>query len=295
MTQAVLAMLFTQVVWGIGPVFVRTLGLDLGPANSLIIRYVMVSLAYLPFLMMHGRWRIAREDWPRLLFLGWVGILGYNLGSVFGFNHATAGLGGLVIGTQPILIALMAAFVNREALTHSTIAGLLVAFSGTVLLFWPDLQAGNTSMVKGALMIFCAGIAWSAYVIAARPLIHRYGAMAITAWSIVLATLPMLLLASEETPQAFLNMTARNWLEMAYLGGLSTFVASITWNYAAGRLPSAVAGAFLYLVPVVAVIAGAVLLDEIITVNIVTGGLMILTGVAIAQIGPALFGRKETA
>jgi O-acetylserine/cysteine efflux transporter len=119
--------------------------------------------------------------------------------------------------------------------------------------------------------------------------------MAITAWSIVLATLPMLLLGSEETPQAFLNMTARNWLEMAYLGGLSTFVASITWNYAAGRLPSAVAGAFLYLVPVVAVMAGAVLLDEVITVNIVTGGVMILAGVAIAQAGPALFGRKETA
>ena len=295
MTQAVLAMLFTQVVWCIGPVFVRTLGLDLGPANSLIIRYVMVSLAYLPFLMMHGRWRIAREDWPRLLFLGWVGMFGSNLGSVFGFSHASAGLGGLVIGTQPILIALMAAFVNREALSRSTIAGLLVAFSGTVLLFWPDLQAGNTAMVKGAVMIFCAGIAWSAYVIAARPLIQRYGAMAITAWSIVLATLPMLLLGSEETPQAFLNMTARNWLEMAYLGGLSTFVASITWNYAAGRLPSAVAGAFLYLVPVVAVMAGAVLLDEVITVNIVTGGVMILAGVAIAQAGPALFGRKETA
>jgi drug/metabolite transporter (DMT)-like permease len=295
MTQAVLAMLFTQMVWGIGPVFVRTLGLDLGPANSLIIRYVMVSLAYLPFLMMHGRWRIAREDWPRLIFLGWVGIFGYNLGSVFGFSHASAGLGGLVIGTQPILIALMAAIVSREALSRSTIAGLLVAFSGTVLLFWPDLQAGNTDMVKGAVMIFCAGIAWSTYVIAARPLIQRYGAMAITAWSIVLATLPMLLLGSEETPQAFLNMTLRNWLEMAYLGGLSTFVASITWNYAAGRLPSAVAGAFLYLVPVVAVIAGAVLLDEVITVNIVTGGVMILAGVAIAQAGPALLGRKEMA
>ena len=295
MKLAVLAMLFTQVVWGIGPVFVRSLGLDLGPANSLIIRYALVSLACVPLLMIHGRWRIARADWPRLLFAGWVGMFGYNMGSVFGFNHVTAGVGGLVIGTQPILIALMAAAVNREALTRSTIAGLLVAFSGTALLFWPDLQAGNTGMLTGAVMIFAAGFAWSAYMIAARPLIQRYGASAITGWSLVLALLPMLLMTTDTTPQAFLAMTPRNWLEMAYLGGLSTFVASMTWNFAAGRLPSAVAGAFLYLVPVVAVMAGAVLLDEVITVNIIMGGVMILAGVAIAQAGPALIRRKEPA
>ena len=42
-------------------------------------------------------------------------------------------------------------------------------------------------------------------------------------------------------------------------------------------------GAFLYLVPVIAVIAGAIVLEEEITGSVVAGGAMILAGVAIAE------------
>ena len=42
--RPVLALLFTMGAWGVGPVFIRTLALDLGPANTLVIRYVIVSV-----------------------------------------------------------------------------------------------------------------------------------------------------------------------------------------------------------------------------------------------------------
>ncbi len=91
-------------------------------------------------------------------------------------------------------------------------------------------------------------------------------------------------------------MTAPQWGAMAYMVLVSTFLASITWNYGAGRLSSAAAGAFLYLVPILAVAAGAIILDERISANVVAGGLLILIGVGVAQFGgrwrPASFSEK---
>ena len=114
--RAVSALLFTVVVWGIGPVFLRTLSVDLGPADHLAIRYSIVSVLYLILLAIFGRAAIERADWPRLLIISIVGMVGYNLGSAFGFERVTAGIGSLIIGTQPLLIALFGTLISRERL-----------------------------------------------------------------------------------------------------------------------------------------------------------------------------------
>ena len=137
--RAFLAMMFTIVVWGIGPVFLRSLSVDLGPADHLAIRYGIVTAIYAASLAIFGGWRIDREDWPRLLIISLVGMMGYNLGSAFGFAHVTAGIGSLIIGTQPLLIALMGTLIAKERLTVAAIIGLIVGFFGIVLLVWRDL------------------------------------------------------------------------------------------------------------------------------------------------------------
>ncbi|MFO0994492.1 MAG: DMT family transporter [Hyphomicrobiales bacterium] len=288
--KPVLALLFTMIVWGVGPVFIRTVALDLGPDNALVIRYVIVSIVYLSGLLILGGWRIAPGDWPRLLVVSWVGMLGYNLGSTFGFQHVPAGIGGLIIGTQPLLIALLAALIARERLTPATILGLIVAFIGTGMLFWNDLMTATegSPLLKGGFLIFMSGVAWAVYVVLAKPLIQTYGAYPVSAISIALATLPMLLMASSDTIETVRTMAWRDWANMFYLAVISTLIATITWNFGASRLPSAAAAAFLYLVPVIAVVAGALMLDEPISLNILAGGALILLGVAIAQVGPRL-------
>ena len=136
--------------------------------------------------------------------------------------------------------------------------------------------------------IFMSGVAWAVYVVLVKPLIQTYGAYPVSAISIALATLPMLLMASSDTLETVKSMSWRDWANMFYLAVISTLIATITWNFGASRLPSAAAAAFLYLVPVIAVIAGALMLDEPVSLNTLAGGALILLGVAIAQVGPRL-------
>jgi drug/metabolite transporter (DMT)-like permease len=284
---AVVAMLFTMMVWGLSPVFIRVLSVDLGPADALVIRYGAVAPIFAGVLALRGGWRIDRGDWGALLLVSLVGMLGYNIGSAYGFQLVPAGIGGLVIATQPLLIVLFAALAGREPLVPAAIVGLITAFCGTVILFWKDLTfvSDGGSIPWGACLIFLSGCAWAFYVVTAKPLIQKYGSLPVSGMSILIATVPMLFLASPGTLGTLGAMTPAHWGAMTFMVIVSTFMASITWNYGAARLSAAVAGAFLYLVPMIAVAAGAVFLAEPVSGNVVLGGLLILAGVGIAQFG----------
>jgi drug/metabolite transporter (DMT)-like permease len=290
MFNPVNAMIFTMLVWGIGPVFVRSLSVGLGAADALVIRYALVSIGYAIGLYVVSRVPIQRQDWPRLLFISIFGIFGYNLGSVFGFELVPAGIGGIIIGTQPLLIVLISAILSRKAPSPPAIAGVLIGFAGTALLFWNDLifEDDRGGLALGAIYIFLSGLAWAFYVVLAKPLILKYGTYQITSITILLATVPILSLTSFSTFETLFTMTGRQWLEMFYMVVIASLIATVTWNYAASRLSSVATGAFLYLVPVIAVAAGALFLGEAVTPSMIAGGALILLGVAVTQYSDAI-------
>ena len=283
MNPAIPIMLLTQFIWGLAPVFVRDLSLALGPEDAIIARYSIVSIIFLSLLITAKRKHVARKDWLRLGLASFIGIFGYNVFSSNGFAHVGAGLGGLIIGTQPLIIAIMGAIFAREPLTRQALLGLAIAFAGITLIFWQDLAQGNLGLLSGAIMIFCAGLCWAIYVMISRPLIREYGTLAITAWITILAAPMMWALADDQTLFHFQNIDTKLLFALLYMVLLSNFVAGLCWNYASARLSAAVAGAFIYLVPVIAVIAGALMRDEIITMQMLAGGGLVLSGVALTQ------------
>jgi drug/metabolite transporter (DMT)-like permease len=289
--RAVLALLFTMVVWGVSPVFFRSLSLALGPGDHLAIRYALVGILFVGVILATRAWRIAREDWPRLLFVSLIGFTGYNLGSAFGFERVNAGTGSLIIGTQPLLIALIGAVAAKEKLTPAVIIGLLVGFAGVVFLVWNDLGVTGESLsfLVGCAMIFVSGTCWAIYAVGSKPLSQKYGSLPITAMSVAITSLVLLLLLGRQSTLVTLAaMTPRSWAEMAYLVVFVTALTMVTWNYGAARLPAAAAGAFLYLVPPIGVAAGALMLGEPVTGGMLVGGALIMAGVAIAQFGGRL-------
>ena len=289
--RALLALTFTMVVWGVSPVFFRSLSLTLGPDGHLAIRYLLVGLLFLGILIATRGWRIERADWPRLLFVSLVGFTGYNLGSAFGFERINAGTGSLIIGTQPLLIALIGTLAAKERLTPAVITGLAIGFTGIVFLVWNDLgvQGDPVTFLTGCAMIFASGTCWSLYAVLSKPLSQKYGSLPITAASLVITSLALLLLLGRPSTLVTLQaMTLRSWLEMAYLVLFVTGLTMVTWNYGAARLSAAAAGSFLYLVPPLGVLAGALMLGERVTSGMVIGGALILGGVAITQFGGRL-------
>ncbi|MFO1033939.1 MAG: DMT family transporter [Hyphomicrobiales bacterium] len=285
------ALAFTTAIWGVTPVFVRSFSLVAGPEQALIIRLIIVGVIFAVAMLFTSGFAIAKAHWPRLLFISLFGMLGYFVFSVFGFKYAPAGIGTLIMSTQPLLIALLAAFLGAEKLTLATVLGLVISFGGSVLLVSGDnlLGEGTSSddLIFGCALIFLAGVTWSFYVVLSKPLIREYGPLKITGWSNVLIALPMLPFVRGETFDTLRNLPAAAWWALAFLSTFGASLSVVTWNYAAGHLRPSLLGASLYVVPVLAVIAGWAMLDEAVTWHIIIAAAVILLGVAISQIKKA--------
>src|SRR4029079_704671 len=247
--KPIAALLLTMLIWGVTPVFLRSQSVGLGPADSLVLRYIPIALLWIIVLALNGGWRIARSDWPRLLVVALIGLFGYAVASIYGFAYVPAGIGGLIYATQPLFIAFLAAVVLGERLTPSVILGLALAVLGTVLLLWDDLTSTSLdrSYFWGIALLLLSCFAWAFYCVPGKVIFQRYGSVPITAMSTIIAALPMLAFASPGTLDTLHSMTTRQWLEVLFLDSCSTFIAIHNLTYPSAKLPAATTGAFLYL------------------------------------------------
>ncbi len=286
-----LALGFTVLVWGVAPAIIRSFSLAAGAADALVIRSVATGICCLVLLPFFGGFTVARQDVPRLMLISLIGMFGYFAGSVFGFAYITSAIGGIVISTQPLLIALLASVIGAERVTVPTIIGLVVSFIGSLYLFSGDAQGtlSHANMIIGGLLIFMSGAFWAVYVIYSKSLIQTYGSVKLSLLSLAIATLPALVFISPSTWETTINLDQNAVLSLFYLTFIGTLVTLGTWNYAVGLLRPTAVGASLYLIPIFAIAAGTVLLGETVTPTTLIAGAIILLGVAIAQFGPVFW------
>ena len=292
-TRAILALIVAMLFWGSSAVFMRTLALSLSPENSLAVRYVLLSLINAAGLLWLGTWRIPRPDWPRFLVAGIIGMAGYNWFVNAGFELVPAGVGTLVTMVEPLMIAILAALLLGERLTIYVLFGVAMALAGSLVLFWPDLTATNPQSVSalGILYLLLCCVGWAIYTIVTKPLLARHDSFTVTAMTMLIAAPIMIGAASEPLPVLAARLDLRQWFEVLYLVFAAGLGGTLLWNYGIKHLSSTAAGTFLYLIPVVAVTAGALMLDEAVTLHILAGGLLMLGGVAAAQFGPQVRAR----
>jgi drug/metabolite transporter (DMT)-like permease len=282
--RAIAALIVTMFIWGTSAVFMRTTALTLAPENALALRFVLLVAMIAPALILTGHWRVARSDWPRLM-LAAAGSFGSFWFTIQGFGRVAAGLGTVITMVEPILIALLAFVVLREPLSARLWLGLAVALSGGVVLFWPDLTAATTHPVDpvGVLYLLAAPTCFAIYTIAAKPLLTRYSAFAIMGLTTLLCAPPAFAAATTSWAVLFATTSAQTWAELVYLAAFNSLLGVVLWNYGTRHLPASVAGSTLYLLPVVAVVAGYLVLGEPITIWLMAGGMIVLAGVAVAQ------------
>lgn len=283
--KAVAALLLTMFFWGTSTVFMRTTALTLAPENALALRYLILVPLLALGLAAAGQWRIARADWPRLLVTALAGMFGSAWFTTQGFARVAAGLGAVIQMVEPIIIALLAFALIGERLSQRLWLGLAVCIAGGAVLFWPDITAAAQQPADhwGVALLIAASTCFAIFTIAAKPLLARYSGFAISAWSMVLSAPFVFLMASAPYGELLRITPSSSWFELVYLAVFNSILGNVLWTYGARHLSGASAGSFLYLMPVIAVVAGYFWLAEPVTPHLVIGGVIVLAGVALAQ------------
>lgn len=134
-----------------------------------------------------------RTDIPRLIIVSVVGIVLYQTLFMETVKYTSATNASLLISISPIFTTAFAIFLKREKFSSRKLIGSMTAFVGAALV----LVAGHslTSSFYGNGIGLITSICWGLYPVLAGPLIKKYSALRVTAWSALVGAIPLLLLS----------------------------------------------------------------------------------------------------
>ena len=282
------------IIWSITPSVVRAFALETGAQDSVVIRMFTNCAFCIPLLLWVGP-KIELADWPRMLVVGVIGNFGYYVGSNFGFANLSAGAGGMLYASNPLMIAALAAVLGVERLTLPVILGLLISFAGTCYLFADGLGEGAGNPIFGGIMLLAGCACWAVYVIAARPLIKKYGPIKVTLWSTAICVVPALTFITGSSWHTAMNLTTPAIAGLIFLSLIGTLLSVNFWNYASSMLPPSSVGASLYVIPPCIALFGWLFFHETTGTKTLLAGMIILAGVAVAEFGRQYFGETKNA
>jgi drug/metabolite transporter (DMT)-like permease len=287
-------------IWGGTFVAGRFLADSLSPLFAASLRFLLASGALLLFLLV-ARVPLARpspRQWLQLSLLGFFGIFFYNLCFFYGLHYINASRASLIVALNPAVIGLASWLLFKERLSRVKVVGIAICIVGASLVIVsrnPQLLAGNADSWIGDLLIFGCVLSWGVYSLCSRDLNQTLGPMQTVTYSILLGTVMLWVVSAvrgEVSIAALASLGAQQWLSLMYLGVLGSALAYIGYYDGIRKIGATRSGVFIALNPLTAVILGALLLGEQLTLAMCLGGGLILVGIFLCNKPLARAGKK---
>lgn len=271
-------------IWGASFLFMRLAVVDFGFVATAFLRVTIAAAFLLPLLLWRGLGPVYRRHWWKI---GLIGLLNSGIPFMlfsFALLSITTGLSAILNATVPLFGALVAWWWLKDGLTGSRVLGLVIGLAGVAMLAWdkasfrPDASgfAPGWAVIACLVACICYALAASAtkrHLTGLPPLVTATGSQLGAAAGLAIPA------AFAWPPQA---PGAQAWLALAAVGILCTGVAYILYFRLIEQAGPARALAVTFVVPVFAILYGALFLSEAVTAWMVVCGVVIVCGTALS-------------
>jgi drug/metabolite transporter (DMT)-like permease len=278
------AFLIVCTVWGTTYLAIRVAIETIPPLMLTATRFIIAGIIMLGVARLRGE-RIPRD--ARTLFhLTIVGVLMVGVGNlavVVAEQWVSSGMAALFVATAPFWMVLLEAFRSGgERIDLRGAIGMLIGFGGVALLVTPE-GTFNSKVILGLVLIQIGSIAWQYGSVRGKYHLKHVPLMASSALQMLSGGLIVGIIgvALGELPRYHVN--GRTFAALVYLTLLGSVVAYSAYVYALAHLRTTQSSLYAYVNPVIAVIAGWLILDETLTWTAVAAMIVILGGVALVQ------------
>ena len=197
----------------------------------------------------------------------------------------------MIVAIAPLFIALIATFVTREErIGVKFFAGFVMAISGIALISFTGAVAGDAGLA-GCLLAVLAALAWAVYSTIGKR-IAKLGLSTVAttkrtfAWGLVfmMPFLPVMGFGQGAEGAGLVGLLDPVMLgNLLFLGLIASATCYVMWNKAASIVGVVSVSAYLYLTPVVTVVASVIVLAEPLTWQIVLGVALTVTGLVLSE------------
>jgi len=271
-------------IWGVNFTVIKRSLMEMAPLAFNSVRFVLASISLLLLLRLTERdWNVVVSgDWRRLAIVGLIGHTIYQLEFIGGLSLTQAGHSALMLGTTPIFVALLGALWGIERVRGKTWGGILLCFAGIVLVARNGSSLGASLL--GDLLVLGATVCWAAYTILSKPLLSRYSPVKVTALTMTIGTVPLVVLSVPSLlQQNWTVVSAQGWLGLLFSFSLAIVAAYVIWYTSVQRVGGARTAVYSNLVPVVGVLTGWIVLGEAMEPLQLVGAAIILFGIILTR------------
>ena len=277
--------LFVVLIWGTTFVSSKVLlNSGLLPADIFFVRFV---IAYCCMLCISHKRLFANSlaDELTLMGLGMMGGSIYFLVENMALLHSTSSNVSILVSTTPLVTAmLLAIFYKSERMSGRQIFGSIIAFIGVVLVVLNGQFILHLNPLGDALALG-ASFTWGFYSLFMRRIMGKYktdfitrkvffyGLVTIMPYFAFVHPLDIDLLASG-------SMTV--WGNLLFLGFVASTGGYLLWNWVMRNLGAMKSTNYIYLQPLISMLAGYVILRERITFMAIAGAVILITGTILA-------------
>jgi len=283
----VLAFSLLVLFWGSAFAVVKV-GLEFStPVLFAGLRSLIGGLAMVAVAIMWGGRPNLRRDWPVFLLLAVFNVVLFIGLQTYAIMHLPSGSAAVLVYLQPILVGLLAWLILGEELSMAKVAGLLLGFSGIVAVSAGSISgAANEISPLGVLFGASSALSWALGTVYFK----KYEARVSTLWAVAAPFLVggMVLVA--------LGLAVESWSAVSWTW---EFVASILYSSLVGISAAWViwfalvrageasrVAAYIFAVPLTAVLIGVVFLDEPLSYTLLIGAALVVCGIYLVNRQP---------
>lgn len=275
-------------IWGTTYLGIRVSLETMPPALMGGLRWLIAGSLLTLYLVSTGQNLPPRAQWGSIVLLGFL-LLGLgNGGVVVAEQWIPSGLVAVLVATSPFwMSAVEACLPDGETLRPVAGVGLLIGFSGIVLLVWPELRlGGERHFLWGILAVQVATFGWSLGSAYSRRHARTENVLGTTAFQMLAGGLIMTAAGTVRGEWATLSFTTRTAGALAYLSTIGAIGGFVAYTYALRHLPVSFVSLYAYINPVIAVTLGVLLLGEPFNSRMATAALLVFAGVAVVRLSP---------
>ncbi|PIK94218.1 membrane protein [Synechococcus sp. 60AY4M2] len=258
-------------LWGSAMVAMRDALSETTPLFMAILRLLPAGILVLAFRLWQGRASAASQPWHPQGLRGWLWVLAFALvdGTCFqgflaqGLRETGAGLGSVLIDSQPLAVALMATWFYRERMGSLGWLSLGLGVLGISLIGLGG--EGSLQVGAGVVWMLLASLSMAIGTVMMPKVAEVADPVLATGWHMVLGSLPLILLSALTESEQWQHLSGAHWLGLLYASVMGSAVAYALFFYFASQENLTEFSSLTFLTPIFALLFGSTFLGETLT------------------------------
>jgi drug/metabolite transporter (DMT)-like permease len=252
---ALAALFLVNLLYGINYVVAKGLmpGV-IGPSGFILLRVVGANLLFWPVWLIR-RERVSWSDAKRLVLCGVSGVAINQLMFFHGLMRTSPVHASIIMVATPILVLVLSGILLGERITRAKTLGVVLGAAGALVLILSGSGGHGGSSLLGDVFIFINASSYAVFLVMVKPLMSKYSAVTVMAWCFLVGSLIVV-------PFGLHEFRAVDWSGLSgpevgsllFVVVMVTFVAYLLNTWALRAVQPSVAGSFIYLQPVLALL-----------------------------------------